>query len=119
MNAWCGLDVFCISILACILQIRQFALFIVGDKCDALDALIARVPSIASQIPDKVTCFDVEATLRPGFYLLLLSVIVSTVTGYIVLGRCSVALGVNHATPPASCGSSEVAAPAPAAGSRE
>lgn len=30
-----GLDVFCVTILAGVLEIRQFADFIVGDKCAA------------------------------------------------------------------------------------
>jgi len=100
MNAWSALDVFMVSIMAGVLEIRQFALFIIGDKCDGLDALVEKIPPIASRVPGRVTCFDVESELKAGFFVLLVAVIVSTVVGNIVMHRCSEALGVEkgHAT---------------------
>lgn len=92
MNAWSALDVFMVSIMAGVLEIRQFALFIIGDKCDGLDALVAKIPPIASRVPGAITCFDVESELQPGFYVLLVAVIVSTIVGNIVMHRCSEAL---------------------------
>mmetsp|Transcript_35852 Transcript_35852/g.102490 ORF Transcript_35852/g.102490 Transcript_35852/m.102490 type:complete len:115 (+) Transcript_35852:3-347(+) len=89
-----------VSIMAGVLEIRQFALFIIGDKCDGLDALVEKIPPIASRVPGRVTCFDVESELKAGFFVLLVAVIVSTVVGNIVMHRCSEALGVEkgHAT---------------------
>jgi hypothetical protein len=101
MSAWNALDVLVVSILAGVLEIRQFALFILGDRCDALDALLESIPPIASRLPGSVTCFDVQSELREGFFVLLTAVIVSSIVGHIVLRMCSAALGVEkvHDTP--------------------
>jgi len=96
MNAWSALDVFIVSIMAGVLEIRQFALFIIGDKCDGLDALLEKLPPVASRVPGKLTCFDVESELREGFFILLMAVIISSVTGHVVLSRCAAALGVEE-----------------------
>ena len=40
LNAWSCLDVFILAIIAAILQIGQFAEFIVGDKCDTINPFI-------------------------------------------------------------------------------
>lgn len=43
-NAWSALDVFIISIVAALLQIQQFAQFIVGGRCDATGGVGAVTP---------------------------------------------------------------------------
>ena len=40
LYAWSALDVFVLSLIISILQIRQFAAFIIGDKCDAINPLL-------------------------------------------------------------------------------
>merc|ERR1719191_75968 len=37
MNAWSALDVLVLSVCAAVVEIEQYALFIVGDKCDLLN----------------------------------------------------------------------------------
>lgn len=93
MNAWSGLDVFVLSILASVLQIRQFALSIVGDKCDALNSLVEKT-AIAPMIPGypPVVCFDLHSDLREGFFLLAAAAVIADVTGAVVLSRCEAAL---------------------------
>ncbi|CAK0880484.1 unnamed protein product [Prorocentrum cordatum] len=90
-----------VSILAAVLEIRQFALFILGDKCDALDALLESIPPIASRLPGSVTCFDVRSELREGFFVLLAAAVVSSIVSQVVLRMCSAALDVDkvHGTP--------------------
>jgi hypothetical protein len=96
MNAWNALDVFVVSICAGVLEIRQLALFIIGTKCDALDAMVEQFPPIVARVPgaekNGVHCFDVKSELKEGFFVLLAAVLVSTVVGHLVLHRCSVAL---------------------------
>jgi len=101
MSAWNALDVLVVSILAAVLEIRQFALFILGDKCDALDALLESIPPIASRLPGSVTCFDVRSELREGFFVLLAAAVVSSIVSQVVLRMCSAALDVDkvHGTP--------------------
>jgi len=92
LNAWSGVDVFCLSIAASVLEIRQFALFMVGDKCDLINDIVAKSP-IANHIEGPVkTCFDVESDLRPGLYILSVAAVIALVTGQILLNRCSSAL---------------------------
>jgi len=89
MNAWSALDVFVVSILASVLEISLFVeLQIIGDKCDGIDAVLSR-SRIASKLPGKITCFDVVSELQPGFFILFFAMLISWVTGSIVLQRCS------------------------------
>lgn len=61
LNAWSALDVFCISIAAALLEIQQFAAFIVGDSCDAINVFLAEFMDPLLEGDDK--CFDVVAQL--------------------------------------------------------
>jgi hypothetical protein len=104
MNAWSGLDVFVVSILACVLEISQFANFIIGDT--GLDALNAYLPTIFSFFPNwnqmlqdggGATVFTLTTQLKPGFWLLAVAAILSTGVGQLTLNKCSRALfDANH-----------------------
>lgn len=61
LNAWSALDVFCIAIAAALLEIQQFAAFIVGDSCDAINVLLAEF--FDEQLDGDDKCFDVVAQL--------------------------------------------------------
>jgi len=91
LNAWSALDVFVVSIMAGVLEIQQFTKFIVGTKCDKLDALVAMTP-IADKIPGGVKCFDVETELEGGFWILLVATVLSTVIGQLMVAKSSAAL---------------------------
>lgn len=60
-NAWSTLDVFCISIAAALLEIQQFAAFIVGDSCDSINVILEKYLDEKLDGDDK--CFDVVAYL--------------------------------------------------------
>lgn len=59
--AWSALDVFAVSIVASMLEIKQFAMFMVGDKCDEINAILAQY--FDNQLHHDDKCFDVETTL--------------------------------------------------------
>ena len=61
LNAWSALDVFCIAIAAALLEIQQFAAFIVGDSCDGINVILEEHMDEILEGDDK--CFDVIATL--------------------------------------------------------
>lgn len=61
LNAWSTLDVFCIAIAAALLEIQQFAAFIVGDSCDGINVILAEYFDTQLEGDDK--CFDVVAQL--------------------------------------------------------
>ena len=84
LSAWSCIDVFIISIIAAVLEIEQFAGFMVGDKCDFL------VPYMEEYLKDvlepHVKCFAVLAKLQSGCWVLFITAIVYT-TAYMVLLR--------------------------------
>jgi hypothetical protein len=61
-QAWGAIDVFCVSIAAALLEIQQFAAFVVGDACDRINVLLADYMDTLLDGDDK--CFDVIATLE-------------------------------------------------------
>ena len=73
-NAWSAVDVFVLSVFAAILEIRQFAQFIIGDKCDLVNKVVADLDQsnvlIARMLDGDERCFDAVARLSPGCYWL-------------------------------------------------
>jgi hypothetical protein len=54
--------VFCVSVAAALLEIRQFAAFIVGDNCGDINAAATYFLQLK---PGEITaCFDVITTLK-------------------------------------------------------
>jgi len=99
MNAWSGLDVFVVAILACVMEISQFADFIVTDT--GLDVVNNYIPLIMPFFPNwnqqlndngGANVFTLVTRLEPGFWLLAVAAILSTGVGQLTLNRCSKAL---------------------------
>lgn len=64
LNAWATIDVFCIAIAAALLEISQFAMFIVGDACDGINQALASFVMIDAALDGDDKCFDVDAKLK-------------------------------------------------------
>ena len=64
-NAWSGIEVFLISVVASMLELSQFAAFMVGDHCAWVDDLLQQENS----------CFGVKSSLSPKSTYLILGVI--------------------------------------------
>jgi len=83
LSAWACVDVFIISIIAAVLEIQKFASFMVGDKCDFL------VPYINKFLKDFVgeypSCFEVEAHLEGGCYVLFIGTIIYTACHFLFM----------------------------------
>jgi len=89
VNAWASLDVFCLAILAALFQIRQFATFIVGDKCDGIDAILQAYLDTALDGDD--VCFDVETGLLPNSWALFTAALAVFFVSYpslLLLSEC-------------------------------
>lgn len=82
---------FCLSIIVSVLEIRQFALFMVGDKCDLFNKILEQLP-MSKDFEGSATCFDVVSELKTGLYILTAASIIALITGQITLVRCSNAL---------------------------
>ncbi|KAH0795623.1 hypothetical protein GPJ56_000502 [Histomonas meleagridis] len=73
--AWSCLDVFVISIIAAVLEISQFAGFMVGDKCEMIDPIVEMFFSDEDIIHGHEKCFSVITRLLSGSYLLLVAAV--------------------------------------------
>lgn len=80
LNAWSTLDVFCVSIVAALLEIQQFAAFIVGDSCDGINQLLAK-PTADEKLEGDDKCFDVQAYVKTASWVLFLAAALLIVLG--------------------------------------
>ena len=76
MYAWSCLDVFVISIVAAVLEISQFAQFMVGNKCDLIDPIVREYFKDEPYIKNHEKCFQVITVLLKGSYMLIAAAIV-------------------------------------------
>lgn len=83
LNAWNALDVFVVSIVAALMEIQQFASFIVGDSCDLVNEVLKE--NMDSELEGDDKCFDVVATLKLSAVYLYLSAFLLVVVGLIML----------------------------------
>jgi hypothetical protein len=109
LYAWASLDVFVLSIIAAILQIGQFAGFMVGDRCALIDPIAAAF--LSRPLDGHTDCFVVQSTLEPGCWVMFSAVIIYTIACMIVMRVCRHSLEQRQAggaTKPASVGMEEV-----------
>jgi len=86
LNAWNALDVFVVSIIAALLEIQQFAAFLVGDNCDTINEILEEYMDDELDGDDK--CFDVVATLKPQSWMLYLAASCLVIVGLPMMGLC-------------------------------
>ena len=88
-SAWNSLDVFIVSVIAALVEIRQFASFIVGDKCNFLQPILDKD---IDYLLDENKCFDVETVLLEGCWLLFASVFICYSVGFVISHMCEHAM---------------------------
>jgi hypothetical protein len=93
VNAWNALDVFVISTIAAVVEIRQFAQFLVGDNCDLMNKYLEEYMS--DELDGDGRCFDVIAvmkTVRKNKKIkkdyIILSIIMYVVSLFVVFRTC-------------------------------
>lgn len=89
LNAWSAIEVFTVSVIAALLQIRQFAQFMIRGRCDAFNPLIER---FLGQVLERPVCFDVVATIDSGSWLLLGGCVFYVAASVVVMRCCHRAL---------------------------
>jgi len=82
-NAWSASEVFVVSVATAIMQISQFAAFIIGDKCDAINVILAQY--LDSQLDGDDVCFDVVATLGSECGYLFTGAVLSCLVSWMLL----------------------------------
>jgi hypothetical protein len=90
LNAWSCIDVFVVSIIAAIVEISQFAAFIVGDKCNFINPFLEKF--FAETLDNHNTCFEVEAYLQSGCWILFAAAIMYFIGSMVVMKVCRNAL---------------------------
>jgi hypothetical protein len=90
LNAWSCIDVFVISIIAAIVEISQFTAFIVGDKCDFINPFLEKF--FDNTLDGHDTCFEVEAFLQSGCWILFAAAIMYFIGSMVVMKVCRNAL---------------------------
>ena len=72
LSAWSSMEVFIVSVVAALMEISQFAQFMVGDKCDFLKPVL-------TIFFNGELCFDVVATLKSGCIVLFLAAVFNNI----------------------------------------
>lgn len=86
LNAWSGLDVLVLALIASIIEIKSFVKFMVGDKCDLINDVLVKYMN--KPLDGHDVCFDVDAELEQGCWILFAAVIVHGIVGNIAMSAC-------------------------------
>lgn len=113
LRAWSALDAFVCSIIAAVLEISQLVVFIVGDRCDAIEAFLRNPPPVVAErfpaaLKEHPQCVNLTTALLPGCWLLFTSAVVSTIVGQAVQSRITRALGCDVRTRAGSADSGNI-----------
>ena len=103
-SAWSSLDVVLCAVVAAMLQIKQFANFVVGGGCLKFNTMLASIGGTGQtsesssnadrqQIDDD--CFDLDTYFEPGCWLLVSSAIMANFVGIWVMKRCDQSVASN------------------------
>jgi hypothetical protein len=83
--AWSALDVFIISIIAALAEIKQFAEFVIGSKCTPIVGIVEKSAALMDYTHGNPACFDVDTNLESGCWLLFASCLVAHVVAQIIM----------------------------------
>jgi hypothetical protein len=92
VSAWAALDVFAVSLLVALFEIRQFAQFIIGDKCDLINQLLRDYASAVFPAGETPKCFDVHTVLLDGVWVLVAAFVAYFLISWYVTHLCHAAL---------------------------
>ena len=90
LNAWSCIDVFVIALIAGVVQIAQFAKFMVGDRCDFINPLIQNY--FYKYLDGHDSCFEVQTYLLEGSWLFFSAAITFFIASFVILKVCRNAL---------------------------
>ncbi|KRX07756.1 hypothetical protein PPERSA_07506 [Pseudocohnilembus persalinus] len=89
LYAWSSIDVLALALISSLLQIRKFAQYMIGDKCQGINNIIAVLKKL---YPNKFdfegdTCFDVKTSLNMATTLLIAVSVILFVFGTFVIRK--------------------------------
>lgn len=83
MSAWSSLDVFVVSIVAALYELKQFVLFVIGDNCDLINSVLNSFAD--GQFGGENTCFDVKAALVSDCWVIITAAVLLMISTNLVL----------------------------------
>ena len=84
LHAWGALEVFVLAIVAALLELKQFAGFIVGGRCNSIDKYVQKYLSQALSSGDMI-CFTVVTKLLDGTFILVGASITMILVGQYIM----------------------------------
>jgi len=85
-QAWSSLEVFVVAVIAALLELQQFAQFIIGDKCDKINPILHKYAHPLLDGDDR--CFDVVASLKTGCWVMFSACVLYLCVGVLVIKCC-------------------------------
>lgn len=93
LYAWSCIDVFVVSVIAAIVELSQFASFMVEPMCGAkiealgysIDEIVGKFFGEEEIVNGHETCFEVKAVLNSGCWILFIAVIIYTIISLVIL----------------------------------
>eukprot|EP01062_Namystynia_karyoxenos_P018670 TRINITY_DN16966_c0_g1_i1.p1 TRINITY_DN16966_c0_g1~~TRINITY_DN16966_c0_g1_i1.p1 ORF type:complete len:982 (+),score=332.14 TRINITY_DN16966_c0_g1_i1:1235-4180(+) len=96
LAAWSATEVFVVSLFAAVLEIGQFAQFLIGGKCDWINSALAG-PGEALEVPQALggiapKCFEIRTELRNGVWILFAAIAMVNLAYAVLLRAVSEAI---------------------------
>ena len=83
LRAWSAMEVFVLAVIAALTELEQFAQFLVGDRCDSINPLLAII--FGEVLNGDAKCFDVTTSLADGCWLMFSACVLYIFTGQVVM----------------------------------
>merc|ERR1712087_523150 len=85
MTAWASIEVVGLAMAIAAIEVPAIAGYIASDSCDFVEAFMTETlyPLGFVTLEDvQAKCFGINVKLEPGIYILVVTVFLSTLTGY-------------------------------------
>eukprot|EP00727_Mastigamoeba_balamuthi_P002904 m51a1_g12610 hypothetical protein (882) ;mRNA; r:1378-4099 len=86
LNAWACIDVYMVSMAVALLELRQFAEFMVGSSCDSINRVLREY--FAGDLRGHNVCFEVAAELTRGSWPLVVAIFTYLACTFVVVRVC-------------------------------
>ena len=93
-RAWASMEVFVLAVIVALTELSQFAKFLVGDRCDAINPILAEF--FSGILDGDPTCFVVTTTLASGCWLMFSACVLYIFAGQIVITTCHALIEDRH-----------------------
>jgi len=83
--AWAMLDVFAVMVVVALLELNQFAQFIMGDELNGINAILQEYEEFHPYLPEQNVAFGITPSLESGYWMLAAFVFVANPVGLFVI----------------------------------